>query len=165
MDARGLTGRRKEGVTLQLVFRLVEADDPRLLALTGALDSYYEEKYGALARSYRAHHDLTRMTSRLVAEIDGQPAACGCWRAMEDGAAEIKRIYVRPEYRRQGAARNLLRALETDAARQGITRAVLETGAEEFEAQAFYQSCGYAFCEPYGVYVGDENCVAMDKRL
>lgn len=150
---------------MPLAFQHVEADDPRLLALTGALDDYYFDKYGALSLQYRQFHDLMKMDCRLVAEVDGELVACGCWRAMEHDAAEVKRIYVLPAYRRRGIACNLLRVLEHDAARQGKTRAVLETGAEEFDALAFYQSCGYAFCEPFGAFIGDENCVTMEKRL
>ena len=48
---------------------------------------------------------------------DGKPVAGGGVKRDDDGVAEIKRMYVVPEARRQGLGRRLLEALE-DAARE-----------------------------------------------
>lgn len=150
---------------MELHFRHVKAEDPALLRLTGALDEYFREKYGALTLRYQAHHDLAAMDCRMLALFDEEEAGCGGWKRRGDGSAEIKRVFVLPERRRQGVAWTLLRVLESDAKRQGCTRAVLTAGAEEYGALAFYQSCGYGFCEGFDEFAGDENCVCMEKSL
>ena len=53
----------------------------------------------------------------LVVEVDGVPAGCGAWRALPAGAAEIKRVYVEPAFRRRGVAQLVVAALEDGAAR------------------------------------------------
>ena len=52
----------------------------------------------------------------VVGFLDGVPACCGGVKALGDGAGELKRMYVVPEFRARGFARALIRALE-DAAR------------------------------------------------
>ena len=59
-------------------------------------------------------------------------------------AAEIKRMYVAPAGRRTGLARAMLAHLETTALAAGADVMVLETGTEQPEAIALYESSGYA---------------------
>ncbi len=150
---------------MELHFRRAEAEDPLLLRLVSELDRYFFDKYGELTRKYAKHHDLSGLDCRLLAFLGDQPVGCGGWQALDAGTAEIKRVFVLPEHRRQGVAWTLLRMLERDASRRDRKRAVLEAGAEEYGALAFYQSCGYAFCEAFGDFAGDENCVCMEKTL
>ena len=148
---------------MELHFRHVSAEDPQLLSLTGQLDCYFREKYGSLTLQYVKHHDLSSLDCRMLALLGEAAAGCGGWRRMDGETAEIKRIFVLPEHRRKGIAWTLLRVLENDAARQGCTRAVLATGAEGYGALAFYQSCGYHFCEGFGDFAGDPVCACMEK--
>jgi GNAT superfamily N-acetyltransferase len=53
----------------------------------------------------------------VVGFVDGVPACGGGVKALGDGAAEVKRMYVVPGFRRRGLAHALLQALE-DAARE-----------------------------------------------
>ena len=48
----------------------------------------------------------------LLGLLDGEPVACGGYRRHEDEVVEIKRMYVRAGWRRQGIARELLAELE-----------------------------------------------------
>ncbi len=150
---------------MELHFKHVYAEDPEFLRLAGALDDYFYERYGGLARRYELCQGLEAMDCRILAFYDADAVGCGGWRRIEGNLAEIKRIFIQPDQRRQGVAWTLLRVLENDAKRSGCTRAVLGAGAEEYGALAFYQSCGYRFCDAFGDFAGDKNCVCMEKLL
>jgi GNAT superfamily N-acetyltransferase len=85
----------------------------------------------------------------LVAYEEGQPVACAGVRALPDGAGEIKRMYVVPDARGRGLARELLGALEDAARALGYTRLRLDTGAKQPHAEALYRSAGYRDIENY----------------
>jgi GNAT superfamily N-acetyltransferase len=100
--------------------------------------------------------------------VDDVPAAMGGWRIggpAGETDAEIKRMYVRPEFTRRGLARAVLDALETAAAAAGITRLVLETGTAQPEAIALYLSSGYVAIEPFGFYADYDDSVHLAKTV
>jgi GNAT superfamily N-acetyltransferase len=59
------------------------------------------------------------------------------------GVAEVKRVYVAPEYRRGGLARRLLEAVERRARERGIATLRLDTHHLLQEANRLYVSAGY----------------------
>jgi len=103
----------------------------------------------------------------LVAEVDGAPAGCGGWRAHRagEGAAELKRMYVEPDFRRRGLSRLLLAELERTAAAAGHTRLVLNSGDRQPEALALYAREGYTPVPGYGVYADSSDAVFLGKTL
>jgi GNAT superfamily N-acetyltransferase len=88
----------------------------------------------------------------FVATVEGEPIGCGGLRRHEDGVVEIKRMFVRSAYRRQGHARALLRSLEDRARASGYGRVILETGLAQPEAIALYTSEGYEPIDGFGHY-------------
>jgi GNAT superfamily N-acetyltransferase len=74
---------------------------------------------------------------------DGRAVAAGGVKRLEDGVAEIKRMYVAPEARGRGLARELLVALEDAARSLGYARVRLDTGPKQPAAEHLYRSAGY----------------------
>jgi GNAT superfamily N-acetyltransferase len=101
----------------------------------------------------------------LVARLAGRAVGCGAVRPLEAGVGEVKRMFVLPECRGRGIARQLLSALETAAAQLGFHTLRLETGTRQPEAIGLYESAGYVKVPPYGEYVGDPFSVCYEKRL
>jgi putative acetyltransferase len=101
----------------------------------------------------------------LVAYDNDQPAGCGAVRRIEDDAAELKRMYVVPTFRRQGISRLLLEALESEARSLGARRLVLETGVRQHAALALYTEAGFTSIPPYGEYVDSPLSVCLGKDL
>jgi len=101
----------------------------------------------------------------VVAQASSEYAGCGGFRPLNASTVEIKRMFVRPKYRRQGIARTLLQALEAEAKRCGYTHCVLETAIRLPEAISLYHSAGYSKIEPFGRYVGSERSVCLGKAL
>jgi len=78
----------------------------------------------------------------VVAWLDKRPVGCGALRPLERGVAEVKRMYVEKEARRQGIARQLLRNLESIATQFGYRALRLETGILQPDAIGLYKSAG-----------------------
>jgi ribosomal protein S18 acetylase RimI-like enzyme len=93
----------------------------------------------------------------------GQAVGCGAFRPLQEGVAEIKRMYARPGNVGVGTA--VLAHLETEAARMGFQALWLETRLVNERAVAFYQSRGYTHIPHFGKYVGNETAVCFEKRL
>jgi GNAT superfamily N-acetyltransferase len=90
----------------------------------------------------------------LVArDDDGTALGCGALRALGDGVAELKRMYVAPAARGRGVGKAVLAGLEDAAHDRGWTTLRLETGPKQPEAIGLYSRAGYRPIEAFGAYV------------
>jgi GNAT superfamily N-acetyltransferase len=103
--------------------------------------------------------------SFLVALSGGEPVGSAGLRRHDDGAVELKRLYVRAAHRRRGHARALLAAVEERARALGYRRLVLETGSRQPEAVALYLASGYERVAPFGHYAGSGTSIHLAKDL
>jgi putative acetyltransferase len=86
-------------------------------------------------------------------------------RRHDERTAEVKRLFVDASARRLGVGRRMLRGLE-DAARASGYRAIrLETGIEQPEAMALYESEGYERIPPYGPWKDSPRSVCYEKGI
>lgn len=114
---------------------------------------------------YSQFNKLDAIRHVLVAYRDGIAVGCGAIKKLSDGTMEIKRMFVRPEYRGMGVAAGILLELERWAGDLGYVECVLETGKKQIEAVRLYQRMGYKLIPNYGQYAGVENSVCMKKLL
>ena len=134
--------------------------DPELSALVVAQQHELLEASGGVdGLVYPAHDGI----SYLVAVVDGRAVGCGAWRALEDGVAELKRVFVRPAFRGRGIARQLVVALEEEALAAGRAVIRVEAGAYLNAAIALYRSVGYQPIPPYGEHVGNPLSRCFEK--
>jgi putative acetyltransferase len=135
-----------------------------IAALNGELSGRYPE---AGANHFRLDPDEVAegRGAFLVAYARGEPVGCGAIRRLEDGAAEIKRMYVAPAQRGQGIARLLLAHLEATARALGARRVLLETGVRQPEAIALYTRAGFTRIPAFGEYLDSALSVCMAKDL
>ena len=86
-----------------------------------------------------------------LAEARRQVAGCIALRPLRtrEQAGEIKRLYVRPEFRGSGAALALLVALEQYAEASGYEWLYLDSKDDLKPALRFYDRHGYEACERY----------------
>ena len=89
----------------------------------------------------------------LLATVDGQLAGCGAFRPLADvdyaNACEMKRLYVRPAFRRFGLGRILAQALMDHATESGYSVMLLDTLDDMEAARGLYTSLGFDEVPPY----------------
>ncbi|MET9022796.1 GNAT family N-acetyltransferase [Actinopolymorpha sp. NPDC004070] len=99
------------------------------------------------------HHDLRPPQGEFLVARDEVGALLGYAGVRllpaVPGAAELKRMYVRPEGRGSGLGRGLLLAAEAAARKLGASRMVLETNKQLSEARALYEAHGYRETRSY----------------
>ncbi|MFI5938579.1 GNAT family N-acetyltransferase [Actinoplanes sp. NPDC051494] len=88
-------------------------------------------------------HAFDPALSYLAGVVDGRVVACGGWQALGPGAAELKRLYVRPAFRGRGLARQLVVALEEEALAAGRPVLRLEVARCLTDAIELFRSSGY----------------------
>jgi GNAT superfamily N-acetyltransferase len=99
----------------------------------------------------------------LVGYEGDAAVAGGGLRHLDDGMAEIKRMYVRPAARSRRVAAALLEALESTALSLGYAAVRLDTGPKQVHAQRLYRKSGYVEVPAY-----NDNpfaCYWAEKRL
>jgi putative acetyltransferase len=101
----------------------------------------------------------------IVAYIDGNAVGCGAIKEFGEETMEIKRMFVHPEFRRQGIAKQILEQLEIWANELKYDTCILETGNKQKEAVILYQKLGYEVIPNYGQYEKVESSICMKKKL
>jgi putative acetyltransferase len=147
----------------------VHSDDPRrpeVRLLIEQLDGYLMDLYPPqsnhlLSVELLAQPEVTFLTAR----VDGRLAGCGALINQGGEYAEIKRMFVVPEFRGLRIGRLLLEELEHRAEALGLDLARLETGVRQPEAIALYERAGYQRRGVFGTYTEDPLCIYMEKRL
>jgi GNAT superfamily N-acetyltransferase len=134
--------------------REVRLSDGLVGPLLAGLEAEYHHRYGLNDELSRAHvEEFDPPSGLFLVLVDGEAtAAGGGFRSHREGVCEVKRMWTSPEYRRQGLARRILRALEYAAASAGYVRLVLETGPRQPEAATLYERRGYTRIPTYGHY-------------
>ncbi|MBD2613218.1 GNAT family N-acetyltransferase [Nostoc punctiforme FACHB-252] len=85
----------------------------------------------------------------LLAQYEEQIAGCACLRKINQDIGEVKRMYVKPEFRRKAIGRALLQAIINEATNIGYSKLCLDTAPYAKEAQALYREFGFYNIEPY----------------
>lgn len=149
---------------LQIAFESPNQAD--IIALIDDLDAYQLTLYPPESVYALDLPSLMQPQVKFAVVRDAGGRAVGCAAVVISPAyGEIKRMYVKPEVRGQGAAGQLMRELEAAVRDAGCREMVLETGPSQPEAIALYERHGFARCGPYGDYRDDPLSVFMRKVL
>lgn len=102
----------------------------------------------------------------FVARINGKPAGCGALRPLfKTEIAEVKRMFVKPEFRGKGIAKLILKKLEQFAVELGYKKIWLETGDRQPEAIKLYKNSGYSKIKNYGIDKENLHSNCFEKKL
>jgi GNAT superfamily N-acetyltransferase len=139
-------------------------DAPEAVALRAGQRAEIEERYGPDSEPGPAPSG-DDIAVFLVARAGGEPVGCGGLRPLGSGVAELKRMYVVPEWRGCGVSVRILAGLERQAVEQGWRTLRLETGPKQPEAVRFYERSGYVRIPNYGHYAGHGDSLCYERIL
>jgi ribosomal protein S18 acetylase RimI-like enzyme len=140
---------------------LVEPAEPALIDDTRTLLREYADALGVDLCFQGFDRELRELPgdytppdgALLLAFVDGALAGCGAFRALPEaddpGACEMKRLFVRPAFRRLGLGRMIAHELMDRAIRAGHAVMLLDTLDEMEAARGLYASLGFVEVPPY----------------
>ena len=144
--------------------RLVPSDTPELIEAVRDIFREYSQSLGVDLCFQGFEAELAGLPGRyareaggrlLLASVDGDIAGCGAFCNLPDAdypnACEMKRLYVRPAFRRFGLGRLLAQALMDDARSAGYSAVLLDTLDDMEAARSLYASLGFQGVPPYYV--------------
>jgi putative acetyltransferase len=151
-------------------YRIIE-DDLESAEVTDLLAFHLAEMH-ALSPPCKVHampvERLRQPDVTFYSAWDGEKlAAVGALREIDPARGELKSMRATPAYRGKGAGEAILLHLVAEAQRRGYSWLGLETGRPEayLPAQSLYRKHGFAECEDFGDYVGDEFSLCMSRVL
>ena len=155
------------------VIRRERPDQPEVVALLDALDSYLASLYPPEANYILGVQELLAPeVSFFVAREGARIVGTGAVRRMPAEPAtggvaygEVKRMYVDPAQRGRRLGVHLLQAIEQDLRDSGQALALLETGSDQTEAVRLYERAGYTQRGPFGGYPDNGLSLFYGKRL
>jgi putative acetyltransferase len=149
----GREGRKEE----ELIF--IQAESPAQIAQARELFLEYAQSLGFSLCFQNFDQELAGLPGEyappegrlLLAEYEGQPAGCVALHGLESGICEMKRLYLRPQFRGKGLGRVLAERIIAEARQIGYRRMRLDTVQPVMkDAVAMYRKLGFkeiaAYC-------------------
>lgn len=150
----------------QPVIVLERPDTADATALIAELETELSARYPPESRhGYSMEKLLHEGVAFFVARIDAKPASCGGVQLFGVEYAEVKRMYVRPNFRRLGLGKLMLEHLASHARQQGAALLRLETGIHQSAAIRLYEGYGFRRRRPFGPYREDPLSLYYEKGL
>ena len=144
---------------------LERPDTPEALALITELETYLEPLYPPESQfGFSPEKLIKENVAFFVLRLNGLTAGCGGVKLYRN-FGEIKRMYVRPEFRGKGLSKQMLKHLEEYTLQHGVHVIRLETGVNQPEALALYEGMGYNRIPPFEPYPDAPLSVFYEKRL
>ncbi len=153
-------------MTVPLIISPERPDTADAAALIAELEAVLDPLYPAESRhGLSIERLLTEAVPFFVLRTEGTAACCGGVKLFGADYGEIKRMYVRPQFRGLGFAKLMLNHLSDYAWTQGIRLLRLETGIHQHEAIGLYERMGFQRIPPFGDYKDDPLSIFFEKPL
>lgn len=150
--------------TTEITLERPDSDDAR--ALIAELESYLIPLSPAESRhGYSVEKLVKEEVPFFIIRDNGTPVACGGVKLFGTDYGEIKRMYVRPQFRGLGFAKLMLDHLADYARSRGVAILRLETGIAQRAAIALYERSGFQSIPPFGEYKPDPLSRFYEKRI
>jgi len=134
--------------------------------LIDELEQHLAPFYPATSRhGYSVEKLIQQGVAFFIARQDGVPAGCGGVQFFGTEYGELKRMFVRPQFRGLGLAKLMLEHFEQYTREHHIDVLRLETGIHQKEAIGLYERVGFQSIPPFGDYVNDPLSRFFEKKI
>src|SRR5438067_8104672 len=141
-------------------------DSADAVALVAELEAHLEQLYPPESRhGYSVEKLIAQGVAFFVLRESDTPAGCGGIQLFGREYGELKRMYVRPQFRGLGYGTLLLNHLADHARAHGVGLLRLETGIHQAAAIRLYERTGFQRIPPFGTYVEDPLSLCYEKRI
>lgn len=137
----------------------MESVDEKVLKLFSEHDDYMIDFLGNDKWCYTRYNENENIGKIWVAVSDNIPIGCIAYREKDDGIGEVKRLYIKEEYRGRGLSKELLKAVECYAEEQGCHTLFLDTRITLEPAVSIYRAFGFQIVFRQGLYI------QMEKKI
>jgi ribosomal protein S18 acetylase RimI-like enzyme len=155
-----------EGTGMSVSIELERPNSPDAMSLIGELEAHLESIYPRESRhGLNIEQLLAQSVAFFLLRADGAPAACGGIKLVGSEYGELKRMYVRPQFRGRGFGDMLLEQLAGYAHARGVGLLRLETGVHQRAAIRMYERAGFYRIAPFANYTNDPLSLCYEKSL
>jgi GNAT superfamily N-acetyltransferase len=141
-------------------------DSADAIVLINELEAHLEPLYPSESRhGFSVEKLLAEGVAFFVLRDHETPAGCGGIQLFGTAYGEVKRMYVRPQFRGLGFGKLLLDHLADYARGHGVGLLRLETGIHQTAAINLYERMGFQRIPPFGAYVEDPLSLFYEKRI
>lgn len=134
--------------------KLIEMLDENLARVNGEEQNFFTK-----------FNSISEIRHVVLLFRDGEAIACGAFKYYKDRVCEIKRVFVKAQYRSKGYGSEILLELEKWAKEEGYREAILETSKKQLSAQRLYLKKNFEIRDNYGVYSNIDDSVCFTKTL
>ena len=151
---------------MAITIRAERPDSLDAVQLIGELEAHLRPLYPQESRhGFSVEKLLREAVAFFVIRQEGLPAGCGGIKLYETAYGEVKRMYVRPQFRGTGLGRRMLDHLAAYARQNGVELLRLETGIYQVDAVRLYEHWGFKRIPPFGEYREDPLSIYYEKRI
>lgn len=141
-------------------------DSADAMLLIEELEAYLAPQYPVESRhGYSVEKLIKQGVAFFVIRHEGAPAGCGGVQLFGTDYGEVKRMYIRPQFRGLGLAKLMLNRLAEHTLQHGVPLLRLETGIYQTEAIGLYERWGFQRIAPFGEYKVDPLSIFYEKRI
>jgi GNAT superfamily N-acetyltransferase len=151
---------------MSAIITLERPDTAAAMTLIEELEAHLEPLYPRASRhGFSVEKLIAEAVAFFVIRYDHTPAGCGGIKLFGSDYGEIKRMYVRPQFRGLGLAKLMLNHLTAYAQAHSVSLLRLETGIYQTEAIGLYEKMGFYRIAPFGAYKVDPLSLFYERRI
>jgi putative acetyltransferase len=148
-----------------ITLKRTTSDATDFINLVALLDNDLKIRDGKDHDFYNQFNKTDKIKHVVIAYKNDIAVGCGAFREKNNSTVEIKRMFVHPDFRKNGIASYVLTDLENWASELNYEKTILETGKNQPEAIALYLKSSYQITPNYPPYELISNSVCMQKTV